>query len=137
MKPILFILMRSDLESMNPGKAMAQAAHAATAFERKIHGIMRDDDEDSNIENLYNEWRNSTSQGFGTKVVLDAIDEAGISGILFDAMYNKVPVHDTILDPTYPLRDGKVTHYIPLVTCGYVFTDAVVWSPNKKFSLFK
>ena len=28
-KPYLYILMRTDLPSLNPGKAMAQAAHAA------------------------------------------------------------------------------------------------------------
>ena len=30
--PVLYILMRKDLKSMNPGKAMAQASHAANAF---------------------------------------------------------------------------------------------------------
>ena len=32
MTPVLYILMRTDLNSMNPGKAMAQASHAGSAF---------------------------------------------------------------------------------------------------------
>ena len=31
-EPVLYILMRSDMVSLNPGKAMAQAAHAANCF---------------------------------------------------------------------------------------------------------
>ena len=30
--PVLYILMRNDMKSMNPGKAMAQASHASNAF---------------------------------------------------------------------------------------------------------
>ena len=32
MKPVLYILMRTDMDSMNPGKAMAQASHASNQF---------------------------------------------------------------------------------------------------------
>ena len=32
MTPVLYILMRTDMDSMNPGKAMAQASHASNAF---------------------------------------------------------------------------------------------------------
>ena len=32
MTPVLYILMRTDMNSMNPGKAMAQASHASNAF---------------------------------------------------------------------------------------------------------
>ena len=34
--PVLYIIMRNDLDSMNPGKAMAQASHASNAFVTKI-----------------------------------------------------------------------------------------------------
>ena len=29
---VLYILMRTDMDSLNPGKAMAQASHASNAF---------------------------------------------------------------------------------------------------------
>ena len=32
MTPLLYILMRNDMDSMNPGKAMAQASHASNQF---------------------------------------------------------------------------------------------------------
>lgn len=132
MKPILFILMRSDMDSMNPGKAMAQAAHAATAFEKKIATY------GGEYAELYKEWAGSTPQGFGTKIVLDAGNESNINEILFDAERSgELVVYDIINDPTYPIRDGSVVHYIPVNTCAYVFTDVENWSPNKKYSLHK
>ena len=32
MTPVLYILMRTDMTSLNAGKAMAQASHATNAF---------------------------------------------------------------------------------------------------------
>ena len=132
--PVLYILMRTDLASMNAGKGMAQASHASNAFvfaELKkmlsspwksvkdfykvfIKGETKD-------ASLFIQWVHSTTQGFGTVLVLGvneiemrtAVDVAGkldyVSGI----------VHD----PTYPLVDGDFCHFLPLDTCGYIFGD--------------
>lgn len=117
-QPTLYILMRTDMASMNPGKAMAQAAHAANAFVRDAR------DEHYHIA----DWESSTPQGFGTTLTLavgsqealeDAVEEAVADG--FHA--------DTIHDPTYPVRDGSVTHYVPVNTCGYVFTRCRITNP--------
>lgn len=105
--PVLYILMRNDLESMNAGKAMAQASHASNAF---VHACSGD---------FANEWMKQTEQGFGTVLVL-AVDEtqmrtaAEVAGRLG---YVSGVVHD----PTYPLPDGDTCHFIPLDTCAYVF----------------
>jgi len=118
MTPVLYILMRTDLGSMNPGKAMAQASHASNAF---VHSAEPGYNVD---EKLFEEWRQSTTQGFGTVLVLGvneaqmrtAVDVASNCGI------DKFPC-DIIHDPTYPLQDGDTTHFIPVDTCGYIFGD--------------
>lgn len=65
----LYILMRTDMDSMNPGKACAQAAHAANAFVDFMHfsGLTT-----ATTEKLCNEWREQTGLGFGTTIVLNA-----------------------------------------------------------------
>ena len=57
---VLYILMRTDMDSMNPGKAMAQASHASNAFVFRF-----------GKENLVKQWQGETQQGFGTVLVLD------------------------------------------------------------------
>ena len=109
----LYILMRTDLESMNPGKAMAQANHAYGALKATIRSkLFR--------QNAYVAWMDQTPQEFGTTIVLggakDEIDYA-----LKLCKLNRNIVHGWVHDPTYPLRDGEVTHLIPLDTCAFVF----------------
>ena len=93
MEPILYILMRNDMTSMNPGKAMAQASHASNQFVATLPRDARD---------IYNEWLQC--EGFGT-VLARSLDL--VSGV----------VHD----PTYPIQDGTATHYVPVDTCAYIF----------------
>jgi peptidyl-tRNA hydrolase len=109
--PVLYILMRTDLASMNPGKAVAQGAHAANQF---VYELQLREKED-----VYYEWEKSTEKGFGTTICL-SVDEAMMNKIVefaVEAGYIAGIVHD----PTYPLVDGKVVHQLPLDTCGYVF----------------
>lgn len=117
-KPTLYILARTDLTSMNPGKMAAQACHAANAFIGKYHIF--------NGEGLYNDgvldWIHSTPQYFGTTIVLDAKNLTTIQDIVSRYQNADMPA-DIVLDPSYPVRDGSVTHLLPLETCGYVFID--------------
>ena len=103
--------MRNDLESMKAGKGMAQASHAAITF---VHDIPDDHKE------LYEQWKNETTQGFGTTIVLGAnIEELE----LIVSMAAQLDIlSGIVVDPTYPILDGKiVTHLLELETCGYVF----------------
>ncbi len=109
--PRLYILMRTDLDSMNPGKGMAQAAHAANAF-MKDHG-------DVTVPGV-EEWVNETPQGFGTTITLAVPDAKTLEDTVALAKVYGFPA-DVIHDPTYPVRDGGVVHLLPLDTCGYVF----------------
>jgi peptidyl-tRNA hydrolase len=129
--PVLYILMRNDLNSMNAGKGMAQASHASNAFVHHFHGYAQEYNSKSvhlGIEtatmNGFNEWENSTTQGFGTVLTLEAkmADINPIASIFKSMGYVAGVVHD----PTYPIVDGQVVHHISLDTCAYVFV------PNKE-----
>ena len=118
MIPVLYILMRTDMDSMNPGKAMAQASHASNAFVSNAEPGYNVDGE------LFNAWQESTTQGFGTVLVL-GVNEAQMRTAVEVAEsfgVDKFPC-DIIHDPTYPLQDGDTTHFIPVDTCGYIFGD--------------
>ena len=118
MIPVLYILMRTDLDSMNPGKAIAQASHAGSTFVHNAEPGYNVDEE------LFNAWQKETKQGFGTVLVLGvtevqmrtAVEVAESFGV------DRFPC-DIIHDPTYPLQDGDTTHFIPVDTCGYIFGD--------------
>jgi len=110
----LYILMRTDLDSLNPGKAMAQANHAFGALKKRIRSnIVRQPD--------YLSWQEQTAQDFGTCIVLGGT-EGGIQKCLDDIYRLKLPVvAGWVHDPSYPVKDGEVTHLIPLNTCAFVF----------------
>lgn len=112
--PVLYILMRNDMDSMNAGKGMAQASHASNAFVHESRGF-------TNHDELIEKWKNETEQGFGTVLVL-AVNEREMRDAVMVAEVNGL-VAGVVHDPTYPLRDGETTHSIPLDTCAYVFGE--------------
>ena len=110
-----FVLMRTDLASMNPGKAVAQGTHAASDFEMKMRDL-----DDGPITAALDKWRASTGT-FGTTITL-GVNEREMREIVANlqtAGYYANIIHD----PTYPLVDGEVCHLIPLDTCGWAFLD--------------
>ncbi len=113
---VLYIIMRTDMNSLNPGKAMAQASHAYGALKHRIRSnLVKQKD--------YLRWMDQTPQEFGTTIVLGC-DEGGINAHLCRvARFHKNLVAGWVHDPTYPLRDGAVTHLIPINTCAFVFGD--------------
>jgi hypothetical protein len=111
---VLYVIMRTDLASLNPGKAMAQSNHAYGALKRRIRSsLTRQKD--------YLAWQGTTEQDFGTVIVLGG-NEGEIQEALdrIDRLHLPV-VAGWVHDPTYPVRDGAVTHLIPLNTCAFVF----------------
>ena len=118
MHPVLYILMRNDLDSLNPGKAMAQAAHAANKFVKDIKTIKNWQP----AEDCFDRDWSIQDDGFGTTIVLGlpinqiecAIEKALDAGL----------AAGSVIDTTYPIRDGQVTHYLELKTCGYIFIDS-------------
>ena len=130
-EPYLYILMRSDLDSLNPGKAVAQGAHAANqcAFMmRKLADTTDDDATDQESKRnrrslrLWRQWETSTRQGFGVTICLDVPNDTTLRSVV-DAAQSMGLSAGVTHDPSYPLLDGRFLHLIPLDTCGYVFGD--------------
>lgn len=126
-KPVLYILMRSDMDSLNAGKGMAQAAHAANDMVKRIRGINEKSSRKggcSTIKSYLDIWEEQAG-GFGTTIVLDIYNE-DILKLKVNAIQdneNKRNMAGIVHDPTYPVRDGEVTHLVPVNTCGWVFGD--------------
>ncbi len=91
----LYILMRNDLQSMVPGRCMAQASHAANALIHK-HG------EHSAVQH----WQRQTKQGFGTTIVLGATQKQ--IDVIFGQIQHWI-VKGMVTDPDYCI---KVSHEI-------------------------
>lgn len=116
------------MDSMNPGKAVAQGAHAANQFVKKLPV------QDLDVMALYEQWETSTPDGFGTTITL-GVDDAMLHGAVEFAQ--KAGYHAMITtDPTYPLMDGKTLFLIPVDTCGFIFGDRDELRPLlKQFNL--
>lgn len=126
--------MRTDLASMNAGKAIAQGSHASNQFVHEFHARIRNasadtaDVEVAALNKAFYEWENSTPHGFGTVLVLGGKWEREIVPAMKEAVIRGYTA-GFVFDPTYPLVDGEVVHHIPLHTCAYVFV------PNKEEDL--
>lgn len=108
------------MASLNPGKAMAQAAHAANQFVACVIN-----EKNPEIMEKYEKWV-SEGFGFGTTIVLDVINEKNIYDIFgeFVSMTDTSVYYDCgmVYDPSYPITDGDVIHQIPdVLTCMYAF----------------
>lgn len=129
MDVVLCIMVRNDMASMNAGKGMAQASHAA------VVACSETEWENWNVDYI-DRWTKE-GNGFGTTLVF----EGDITRMReFVREFNgagKLPPSAIIEDPTYPVRDGNVTHFIPVETCAYAW----VWKDNlndlKKYNLHK
>ena len=117
--PVLYILMRDDLDSMNPGKAMAQASHASNAFVYDIVQKTTAKKLSKDISKGVAEWRTSTPQGFGTVLVL-AVDGKQMNAAVQVANATGY-VAGVVNDPTYPIKDAEAVFYGPMDTCAYFY----------------
>lgn len=106
----LYILMRNDMDSLNPGKAVAQGAHAANIF---VEDIAK---RSTNFKREFKKW--AGNRGYGTTITLSA-NEKQINDLIIasDVDYPR----GVVIDETYPLQDGMTTHYFPCMTCAYIF----------------
>ena len=116
MNQTLYILMRTDMDSLNPGKAMAQACHAANLARAMAYSNETRHD----ILEAFMEWECQTPQSFGTTIVLSVENEHELDRIVGHACNNAF-MAGIVHDPTYPVSDGTVTHLIPVNTCAFVF----------------
>lgn len=122
--PILTILGRNDMDSMNPGKFGAQCSHASNAFVfdlgSKVIEKSYNGGDLTDVEVQYVQWQGATSQGFGT-VVTRAVTERQMRDTV-EAAQESGLVAGLVHDPEYPVQDGATTHLIPVDTCAYLFS---------------
>ena len=121
-EPRLYIIMREDLWDMNPGKGMAQAAHAQALFdqyetEMQANAVHEKYQPEREFLDAVSDWRgvNDRCRGFGTTIVLSAPKSQWMDISMGFEHYGYVE------DPTYPYRN----HY------GQVFTsseDTCMWA---------
>jgi len=114
-QPYLLILMRNDMESMTPGRAAAQASHATSDFTNQMESLL------SHTQIEYKKWKESTTQSFGTTIVV-GVDEDQMN--LYTDYSRDAYCCGIIKDPTYPIRDGKTTHYVKVDTCAWIFINS-------------
>ena len=114
--PRLYVIMRDDLWDLNPGKGMAQSAHAGSDFEMTLADHTVSEVMSQAVAN----WREDRT--FGTTLVLSApkSEFLGIRTRLNHAQEGTIS--GTVLDPTYPYRNwyGQV-FTAEEVTCMWVF----------------
>lgn len=115
----LYILVRTDMESLGRGKSVAQGAHAANAFIWDT--VIRPSIQNTTTNPAALEWSRE-ADGFGTTIALGVtLQELQNAVALATAMGFPARV---VSDPTYPMLDGETLHIIPdVVTTGYVFGD--------------
>lgn len=108
----LYIIMREDLWDMNPGKGMAQAAHAQAAFEEYLGTAATS--EIRGFWEAYHDW--SEDRGFGTTLVLSAPKSEWMD------IQSGVQHYGYVTDPSYPYRNyyGK-SFTVSEDTCMWVF----------------
>lgn len=100
MQPKLYIIMREDLWDMNPGKGMAQAAHAQAEFEAYLTSSVNDGTNE--FWQAISCWREE--RNFGITLVLNAPKSEWME------IVSGVHHCGYVVDPTYPYRNyyGKV-----------------------------
>lgn len=130
-EPRLYILVRTDIPQLNPGKLGAQAAHAGTKFMRDV----LDADEQALSEELA-VWEGD--RGFGTKITL-AATEAQINEAMV-VLGNMGLLRGVVVDPSYPMTNYFGDHFTrEELTCAYVFAPRTVSKEAlaylRKFSL--
>jgi hypothetical protein len=130
----LYILMYCDLPDMTGGKCAAQAAHASSMCTLQGEELIRADHSDlspvlqrrlNEARRLYQRWKDSTTQGFGTTLVFRHMrDEDGFCNPLDIFTANHHTLWDVVGDPTYPYRDvDRQIKTMNTDTCAWFLAD--------------
>ncbi len=109
---VLYILMRTDLESLTRGKACAQAAHAANQMVHTARAFVGD-----YMAEMEKQWRSGTG-AYGTTVVLRGGGYESVNS--FQELAKKNAFSGSVIDRSYPIKDGTFVHHAPVLTCVYI-----------------
>ena len=122
-EPTLYIIMRRDIPDMNPGKGMAQAAHAQAEFWGSIEATCGPEySQDDPLWNDVNYWCGDRTFG-RTLVVYAPLDE-------IYRIVNKSYCGGIVIDPTYPWKNYQGEMRVSEeITCAWIFIGS---EPNKE-----
>lgn len=109
---VVYLLVRTDMDSMNPGKGHAQSHHAGTQMAMKDRQVWT-----VKQQNMLKAW--AGDRGFGTVLSMGCTNRQ-MNDALAIATRLGFPCA-VVNDPSYPLLDGSVVHLFPLDTCAYIF----------------
>lgn len=130
----LHCIVRSDMASLNPGKAMAQVAHASSMLSSLPgHNIP------PHLIVAHKEWHgkfgfgttlvfgfkgNTAPVPFDSEVMLPRMSQSDAIVYWVDLFRKADCLSDVVIDPSYPIRDGNTTHVISnVLTVGWFFVD--------------
>ena len=117
--PVLYLFPRTEMASMNPGKAMAHTAHGANAFVHTMKQVVVNNDAvseraDNELLATFSAWENATPQGFGTTIVLQGNWQDILTAINILSSRNGINV-GLSTDPTYPcVVSNEIGDLIPI-----------------------
>lgn len=95
----LYLLMRNDLPSMNPGKAIAHGAHAANQMVHILERGMGNPLSMETWKKQYHEWARQ-AMGFGTTISISMSLKEMNDVVL---RFQNLGIHsELVTDPTYP-----------------------------------
>ena len=124
---VLYILMRTDMESLTPGKACAQAAHAANQ-------MALDMVDSAEGYSWLEKWRGIGA--YGTTVILRGGGYESVTSFQDLAKKNGV-FSGSVIDRSYPIKDGTFVHHVPVLTCIYILGQKDnVWSIVRRLPLY-
>ncbi len=138
----LYILIRTDIDSMKSGRAAAQASHATSAFMKSFGPDGKCPRQE------VKDWMKQSKQGFGTAIVLGVTEEQ--INDLFNKSLKRWVMKEKVYDPDYVIRvnleifgllvqnysnncdykfvtdkseDGSILVSRNEMTCAYIFGD--------------
>lgn len=127
----LYFIVRTDMDSMTPGRVAAQVSHATSHAKQTIENATPHNPS----REMLKKWEAETSQAFGTAIVLDGNKIESIVETV-EALQDLGIAAGLVLDPTYSIADGDVTHYVPAFTVGWALVD-VKNSPTPAITILK
>ncbi len=106
----LYIIVREDLPSLNPGKAMAQVCHAGSQAAQVMQG-----------DEAYGQWLRQ-ADNFGTTIVLSEDKYYPLKRCISECQQRGFNAA-VIVDPTYPfLIDPEIIPFLDVVNCTVDFS---------------
>lgn len=119
-------MMRNDMDSLNPGKACAQASHAANEAVASVEKTNR-----FILDGWYADSEEEKKLAFGTVIVMEGSEKEILDEIAVTKGVKGIIKSGITIDPTYPIKDGDTMHHFPIMTCAWAWVS----DENFKFNL--